>query len=211
MTDYREEQLKPVQEELNSIASLYVPEMFLDEVTEAYEEALANTELDLIAAEQAAEMIQNMQVPSDSMVEAQAAYTTILQNAARYGSLLRSQEVYEQALEQLTRHRDQVVENSEAMEKQLEMCLERFQTLSTQAAQDCNAIAEDNHLMITPGYVGEELEVEILHIHREVPAEENFILLVLFCTLTGICAGAFLAVCREAKHRDVQTEKLEQM
>ncbi len=65
-------------------------------------------------------------------------------------------------------------------------------------------IAVENHLLVRVS--ADPVSVLIYHTHRAVSARENFLVLTLFCTLTGVCAGAYLCLCREAKNRLAQAK-----
>lgn len=48
-------------------------------------------------------------------------------------------------------------------------------------------------------YVDTEVQVTIDHTHGLSTSREAAQILVIFCTLTGICVGMYLIICREAR------------
>ena len=71
--------------------------------------------------------------------------------------------------------------------------------LMEQVSEMADDLAQRMYLNISGTYDDDGvLTVDIVHMHTAVSAQENFQIIWLFCTLSGVCVGAFLALCREA-------------
>ena len=200
---FERETLRPIRTLMNAENALYVPEEFWEAAAAGYEAALETVRLDLIAAETAADIVKQMDAPDVAEETVSIAYETLLKQASQYGNLKRAQILYEELLDRLQNHADQVRADSRDMERRLEAAAKELNALAKEVSDGVDAIAAENHLLISIGEEddGDTLQVTISHTHTESPPQDVFLLITLFCGMVGVCCGVFLAVCREAGWR----------
>lgn len=192
------DRLTPLSGALNGVGAVYAPDEYLDNLADRYARDLASIRMDLISAEAAMETLRQMDAPQYDGSHSDS-YTTLLSQAAQYGSLLRSQAVTEEQLEKLTNHMPEIRAECRRVERELEAArgelnaiLDRFDTLADKLAREAG-------LTFTPAATSEKMDITVTHSHRASSAGESFAVTMVFCVLVGLCLGIFLAVCREAK------------
>ncbi len=183
---------------LNSWDTLYVPPEFMEEQTAKYEQLLRQARYDLISAEAAAEIVKSMDAPSIEGKGILQSYEELLSQAADYGSIKRDISRYEHILEQLSVDSAVMLENSREMDQWVDEAVDRINSIGAAISQAAEELAEDQNWNIEFTQSWDQYEFLVKHTHGESTRQESFAVLVLFCTLCGICVGGFLAVCREA-------------
>ena len=193
-----EEQIAPARERMGRYGAIYVPAAFLSEQTASYETQLAQVELNLISAKEAAETIRQMGAPALEMDSISNTYANLLSQAANYGSLLQNKACIQLYLERLTTQQEEILEECQellALQTEIAASLnEQIIALNTLATQHAAA----NHLSFLVSYDNEHVAtVTLNHTHGAATAQDNFLLVFLFCTLAGLCVGLYFAVCLE--------------
>ena len=193
-----EEQIAPARELMNRYGAIYVPAAFLSEQTASYEAQLAQVELNLISAQEAAETIRQMGAPTLETDSISNTYANLLSQAANYGSLLQSKTRIQFYLERLTTQQGKILEECRellALQKEIAESLNgQITALNTLAGQH----AADHHLNFLVSYDSERVAtVTLNHTHGAATAQDNFLLVFLFCTLAGLCVGLYFTACRE--------------
>ena len=197
--DFEREQLAPLRKQLNGLDAIYVPDRFLPALIEDYESSLAATERNLISAAAAAEIVKDMAAPAVSDEASLSEYNALLSRAYAYTSYLRDLDTYRARLERLRSEEDMICADGREMARQQKNVTGALNALSKQTAEFAEELAEKRLLNITVQYSADNaLTVTAVHTHRAATAQENFQIVWLFCTLSGLCVGAFLALCREA-------------
>lgn len=241
--------LLPLQQTVEQPGTIYAPPEFLDTLVEQYTCLLGAVQMDLIAAETAAETIRQTSAirlddilpdntapastaassdaylgilqtlhPSyfeDKTATAVSSCTLLLTQAAQYGNLLKDQAAYEKILNRLVQEPGQFRSESLQVGQQLETAAQNLNSLLAKGSQLANDIAESAHINIafreSPqqnvyrayGITGVNTsfsaQYQFTHSHRASSVGEAFALIALFCALTGLCIGVFLAVYREVK------------
>lgn len=193
-----EEQIAPAREQMDRYGAIYVPAAFLSEQTASYEAQLAQVELNLISAKEAAETIRQMGAPALGTDSISNTYASLLSQAANYGSLLQSKTRIQFYLERLTTQQEEILDECQellALQEEIAASLnEQIIALNTMADQHAAA----NHLSFLVSYDNEHVAtVTLIHTHGTATAQDNFLLVFLFCTLTGLCVGLYFTVCLE--------------
>lgn len=226
---FQQTTLLPLQYTLEETGKIYVPAEFLDTLTSNYKSQLSTVQIDLLAAEAATETIRQMTSPVDIYVSESDSsndesifvaasntpmptsivdsYTYLLDQAANYGRLLKTQATYEALLDQLQNERRQIQIKSSQVEQQLVEVAQDLNTLMAEVSQTAEEIGKTAymHIRLDQNVGGYTISVD--HSYRPASIEESFAVIELFCVLVGICAGAFLAVCREAKRHPIPAEE----
>ena len=199
LTEWETMLYEPVETALAVRDRIYIPVEHLTAQTEYYENLLENARRDLVVAEQAVELVKNMQAPTVQTESITKSYETLLASAAAYGVQIRNVQLYEDILENLA-DEDTVQTNSKWMASALKKAAGELNGLMADISAIADEIAKENWLEYLAVYdVNEAVTLTINHTHGDVDKTENFVVVVLFATLVGLCAGAFFAVCREAK------------
>ena len=94
------------------------------------------------------------------------------------------------------------------MERQLEQAKNALNVIQESVESTLGQITTDNHLNIVAKYVGDDLQVTIDHTYATSTSQEAFQIIVLFCTLTGVCVSLFGMVCLEAKQNSAKGKSL---
>lgn len=197
--DFEREQLAPLRKQLNGLDAIYVPERFLPVLIEDYESSLAATERNLISAAAAAEIVKGMAAPSVSDEASLSNYNALLSRAYNYTSYLQDLDAYRTRLERLKSEEDMIRADGREMARQQKAAADALNALGKRTAEFAEELAEKRLLNITVQYSADNaLTVTASHTHSAATAQENFQIVWLFCTLSGLCVGAFLALCREA-------------
>lgn len=191
-------QITPLQSALREAGAIYAPEEYLDGLADRYAQELATLQMDLISAEAAAETIRQMDAP-DYDGNFTGSYATLLSQAVQYGTLLRTQAVTEKYLDELTNHMPEIRAECRRVEGELETAAEGLNALLDRFISLADELAKEAGLTFAPTGTSGRVEITVTHSHRASSAEESFAVIVVFCVLVGLCLGAFLAVCREAK------------
>lgn len=192
------DRLTPLSGALNGVGAVYAPEEYLDNLADCYARDLASIRMDLISAKAAMETLRQMDAPQYDGSHSDS-YTSLLSQAAQYGSLLRSQAVTEEQLEKLTAHMPEIRAECRRVERELEAVRGELNALLDRFAPLADELAKEAGLNLVPSDTSGRVDITVTHSHRVSSAEESFATIFLFCVLTGICVGVFLAVCREAK------------
>lgn len=200
LQNYKDSALLPLQIAWLDQGAIYIPEEFIASQTALYESRAASTRLSLIRTEAAVELLKTMDSPDAESDKANNIYSSLLSDAAKYGSLKVALTKYEAALSQLKDHTDEVIAQSHQMEQQLNAAKSELNQLQEELSTVLDTIARENHLLLNADFAGDKMAVTITHTHDLATSQEAFEILVIFCCLTGICLGLFLAVCQEAKH-----------
>lgn len=187
-----------LQSVLEERGAVYAPEEYLDDMVDIYTRELASLQIDLIAAETAAETIRQMDAP-DYDAGFTGTYTNLLSQAANYGSLLKSQATTEKYLERLTNHMPEIRAECRRVERELETARGELNALLDRFVPLADELARELGLTFAPAGTIGVVDITVTHSHRASSAGESFAVIVVFCVLVGLCFGVFLAVCREAK------------
>ena len=140
-----------------------------------------------------------MAAPAVSDEASLSNYNDLLSRAYAYTSYLRDLDTYRARLERLRSEEDMICADGREMARQQKNVAGALNALSKQTAEFAEELAEKRLLNITVQYSADNaLTVTAVHTHRAATAQENFQIVWLFCTLSGLCVGAFLALCREA-------------
>ncbi len=191
--------IAPLRSALSEAGAVYAPEEYLDSMAERYAQDLETIQMDLIAAQAAAETVRQMDAP-DFDGSFTGSYATLLAQAANYGALLRSQAVMEKYLDNLENHLPAVRAECRRVERELESLQTEANEILNDFALLADSIAKKAGLTFTPNTTDKgSTEIVVTHAHRASSSQESFAVIVLFCVLVGLCLGVFLAVCREAK------------
>ena len=108
-------------------------------------------------------------------------------------------QIYEARLETL-KDKDAVAQAEAEMKQLLTDATATWNALLTTLNEKANAIAKEANVIfnILPGEK-DTVEFTLRHTHDTSSVQESFVLIVLFCILTGICVSLFFAVYRECK------------
>lgn len=202
LRDFNSEVLAPIQTLFSSRVSsedIYIPPQLLEEVTAKYEALLKNTRLNLIAAEAAVDIVKSMDSPDTQSDEIDAAYVTLLKQAAQYGNYKKNEAIYESVLNQLTQEPERVADRSRKLERELNSASRQLNGIIEDLNQTADEMAKENFFNLSVAYDNNNaIQVTINHTHAASDRQEAFLVITLFCVLAGICCGMFFAVCREA-------------
>lgn len=191
--------LKPLESALGEAGAIYAPEEYLDGLADRYAQELATLRMDLITAEAAVETIRQMDAP-DYDGGFSGSYNALLSQAVQYGTLLRTQAVTEKYLDNLTNHMPEIRAECRRVERELEAVRGELNALLDHFTPLADELAKEAGLTFTPMVnTSGKTEIQLTHAHRASSAGESFAVIEIFCVLVGICLGAFLAVCQEAK------------
>lgn len=194
------EYLRPIQKDLGSANALYIPSAFIDEEIDTCRSNLIRVEQNIIISAQAVELLKNMEAPRYDSADVTGSYASLLQKAANYGEYLSQKEQYEKKLDQLENQRTTVMKAAAEIEQKERTALKTLNTLEEKATQIVDEIVKSNYLELTLDFDDNNtVSVTINHTHSASTVQETFVLVVLFCSLTGLFLGAFLAVCAECK------------
>ena len=197
--DFEKDRVAPIRKQLNKADAIYIPDQLLPTLIEDYENALASTERNLISTAAAAEIVKDMAAPAVSDEDSLSTYNALLSRAYAYTSYLQDLDTYRTRLERLRNEVDMIRADSREMGQQQKAIAEALNSLAVQTGKFAEKLAEECLLNIEVQYNPEDvITVTASHTHRAATAQENFQLIWLFCTLSGLCVGAFLALCREA-------------
>lgn len=189
------EQIQAAQAMMNRYGSIYVPTAFLPELVTDYQAQLDSVESSLIAAKEAVETIRTMGAPTYAEDTITQNYSTLLSTAANYGPLLQSQAKYEFYLERLTNGKDEILEQCQQLRTMQQDAAEALNAQIVALNQLAQKHAEDNHINFLVTYDANKVAtITINHTHKDTTAQEDFVLILLFCTLTGLCVGCYYAV-----------------
>lgn len=201
MEIFLQNHLLPLQYTLREAGALYVPEEFLDGLTAQYESQLSAVRMDLLAAEVATETIRQMGSFASQNGDVINNYLGLLSQAQQYGTLLQNQASYEMILDRLRNETEQIRAGSRQVKQRLDEAVQVLNALLEDASRTADEIgseaALDIHFQLNQK-TG-MMEPVVTHTYRASSNLEAAALVTLFCVLLGVCAGAFLAVCREAK------------
>lgn len=198
---YNKETLLPIKTTLGLTGKLYIPEEFLQDCVTEYESKLLDIEYSLILSEQAAEIVKSMDAPALDNEDITKTYSSLLSQANNYGYLLKNKTIYGEYLDLLQNHMDQVQADSRKIERMLNTALRKLNKATAEICATVDSIAQEKHLNISMQYdKNGAVTAAIAHTHRAATSQESFLAIFLFCVLTGICGGAFFAVCLEARY-----------
>lgn len=199
-----------------------IPVEFLQEEIQRCEVLYATYKSDLESAQAAKDLLDIINEDSLDGKDSETAYQTLLQTAATLPEYMRVSEIFDTRLEWLNSP-DEISKNNQKLSILLDDAVRALNELAGKSNSAAMQIAEDNHIHIKLHYTGADrgyyslipvlgeqipakapLEVGIAHSFTVSRAEDFFVVTVLFCTLVGICVGAFFAVCREATGKKSQ-------
>lgn len=199
LTDFSKRVLAPISTKLSAVDAIYVPESCLPALTAQYQNSLASVQRELIAAEAAAEIIKNMDAPATENETILSYYNSLLSSAYNYPSYLRDQAAYTLRLERLENDADAIRADCRALEAMEDEAAQTLDRLTEALSALADTLAKEHCLQLQTDYnEAGTLSMTVLHTHADASAQDNFLLMWLFCTLCSLCVGAFLAVCREA-------------
>lgn len=202
LQDFNRKALKPIQSVFNSqgnIPDAYVHPQAMDDVIAEFEKLLESTRLNIMAAESAVDILKGMDAPNTPNSDADGAYAKILTLAAQYGEYKKSEGIYERLLNQLTQEPEKVIARSLALEKKLDAASLELNEIIREINATADEMSRENYFNLSAEYDDSNaIKVTINHTHTASTPQEAFLILTIFCTLGGICCGAFFAVCREA-------------
>ncbi|MGO5115119.1 hypothetical protein ACTQ33_08830 [Candidatus Avoscillospira sp. LCP25S3_F1] len=207
INQYNEENLKEIISKLNKPHSLYVPDTLRKEAIDEYSILLENTQQEMIRSEHANQMIQAIGGLSTADTAINETYATLLNVAAQYGQLQLNLNQYEEKLDMLNHQYTEVQKESKNLENMLLNAQETLQILVDNGNTLLAKIANENHINLTINPTEENLEVFIDHTNRMATKEEAFAAFVVLFGMIGICAGCYIALCREYHFLDKQSEK----
>lgn len=211
LTRLNTEQIQAARAMMNRYGAIYVPTAFLPELVTDYQAQLDSVESSLIAAKEAAETVRAMGAPTYAEETITKNYSALLSTAANYGSLLQSQAKYQFYLERLINGRDEILDQCQQLRTMQQEAAEALNTQITALNQLAQAHASENHVNFLVAYDANKVAtVTMNHTHRATTPQEDFVLILLFCTLTGLCAGAFFALCLECRQNGCPKTNLEQ-
>lgn len=202
----KEEDYQPIPTALAAFNKLYLPEAARASEVESYEQKLAAAQLSLIQAEAAADLIRNMDAPDVGTDEINTTYAALLSQAQKYTLLLQQISQYEDRLRQLREDTDILDENCREMDRMLNTAAKHLNSFLEDAAGLVEEIAAENNLIVSVAYgaagtdTANTATVTLTHTHRAASGEEAFAVMTLFCSLVGVCGGAFFTVCLEIKY-----------
>lgn len=185
--------------DLNRYGAIYVPEEFLEQQRSLYQDQLADTDSSLLSANEAKETIRMMDAPTMESEDITALYTSLLSQAANYGPLLEKKAELEYCLERMDTQKEEIINQCRelrAKQREAASALNQQVDLIQEMAQ---AHAQTNHVEFTVSYDNDNVAtVTMTHTHRAVTVQETFLIILIFCALSGLCLGACYAICMEA-------------
>lgn len=193
-------ELQPIKAILDTPNTVCFPPEFLEDVIAQYEAQLYSTRESLISAEIAVDIIKQMDSPDVGDDTVTKAYSSLLSEAAKYGSLKKSEARYTAILEKLSQSPEEVAADSRRVYAKLRAADRELAALTEEIDQCVQTLAADNHLDISTNRdtMDGSLQVVISHTHTVSEPEDIFLVTTLFCGLIGIFCGGFFAVCKEA-------------
>lgn len=199
LEDYYNDTLNIIEKKFNVVGAVYIPADFYEQYVEACEQGLEISRNKLEVAQIAAEMLATMDAPISQTDETLKNYDLILSTAASGLEQMQLVQIYEARLETLT-DKDAVVKAEAEMQQLLTDATAKWNALLTTLNKKANAIAKETNVIfnILPGEK-DTVEFTLRHTHDTSSVQESFVLIVLFCVLTGICVSLFFAIYRESK------------
>lgn len=207
INQYNEEILQEIAVELSTPYSLYIPNALRDDAINEYTRLLETTQQEMVKSQHANELVQSIGGLNTTDAAINETYAALLNEAARYGQLQLNLKDYEQKLDLLNNNYDEVQDESQALDKMLLEAQDTLQVLVQNANTLLKEIAAENHIDLTINPTEENLEVFIDHTNRMATKEEAFAAFVVLFGMIGICAGCYIALCREYHFLDKQSEK----
>ena len=197
-----QEAMEPIDTQLNATDAIYVPGECIPLVIKEYENSLASVQRNLIVSTEAVELIKNMDAPTLENESVLANYNTLLSRAASHGTYLMQQEQYTKILEKL-QDAGVIQTESRKLGRMQDAAARELEDLLAEVNEEIASLAQERLLNIVATHDADGvLSVTISHTYRATTAQENFLVVWSFCALTGLCFGAFLALCREARRRN---------
>lgn len=199
LEDYYNDTLNIIEKKFNVVGAVYIPADFYEQYVEACEQGLEISRNKLEVAQVAAEMLATMDAPISQADETLKNYDLILSTAASGLEHMQLVQIYEARLETL-KDRDAVAEAETEMKQLLADATQKWNALLTSLNEKANAIAIENNVIfnVLPGEK-DSVTFTLRHTHDTSSVQESFVLIVLFCVLTGICVSLFFAIYRESK------------
>ena len=191
------------------------PKEFIEDEIKECEELLEKTEAEFTVAKIANEQIKEIDSKLLKDKETIAAYQKMVVSAEKYAELMQTVERYEKRLDLLKNEPERIEKNVQLLEKALKSGKEQLNLIIETLDYIVGRIAEENHLNIkiitySQSYLKkmandesetvtekEVFEIGVGHTFGVSLARDAFIVLIVFCTLVGICTGAYSAICRE--------------
>ena len=199
LTLFEKEKLKPIADRLYAPDAVYVLDDYIPKLIETYENELVSVRRNLIVSEQAVKIIEAMDAPSVDNENSLANYNALLTQAYDYGNYLLQQEIYTERLEKLRNDANSISTSSREIGRLQKEAVRQLNQITEEISNEADALAKAHVLNIGTQYDSAgTLSVIVTHTHRAATPQDNFLIVWIFCTLTGMCVGAFLALCREA-------------
>lgn len=201
LEDYYEDVLSVIEKKFNAVGAVYIPINFYEQYIESCEQGLETSRHKLAVAQAAADMLATMDAPTSQTDSTLKNYDLILSTAASGLEQMQLVQIYEARLVTL-QDKDAVAQAEAEMKQLLADATTEWNTLLKTLSEKANAIAKETNVIfnILPGEK-DTVEFTLRHTHDTSSVQESFVLIVLFCVLTGICASLFFAVCRECKRQ----------
>lgn len=201
LENYYNDTLRVIEKKFNVVGAVYIPADFYEQYVEDCEQGLETSRNKLEVAQVAAEMLATMDAPTSQSDATIKNYDLILSTAASGLEHMQAVQIYEDRLETL-KDRDAVAEAETEMKQLLTDATAKWNALLTTLNEKANIIAKESSVIfnVLPGEK-DTVQFTLRHTHNTSSMQESFVLIVLFCTLTGICTGLFFAVCRECKRQ----------
>ena len=190
---------RPLMSESEQI-SVLVPISLLDEEDQKLKWELQNSQLNLLSAEAAVELLKSMRPPTVDNENSLTHYNMLLDRAVRYGDILKEIQSTQDKLNVLEENRETVSLQIQEFDRELADASKALHDVRQSISDLALSICRENALVLT-AYSEKTGEIEplIVHGHIEATYEENFQIIVLFSTLVGLGLGIFLAACKGAK------------
>lgn len=203
-----------------------VPEAFVSQEKDLCEAKLLDFGAKRDAAQMAADLLESMESAALAQTGAEDAYEELVKTAAALPEYQRVADIFEARLEWLDAP-DEMFANARRLDELLADGADSLNALVGKVNAAAQAIAEESHLIIhmhvghadrgyselEPNVASEEkeeskkpgeeekvpLKIGIEHSFGISYAKDAFLVIALFCTLVGLCAGAFWALCKECR------------
>lgn len=205
---FQKEQLIPLQKTLAREDVLLVPERFLPQMEEELEESLLENEKGLQISQSAAELLKSMEAPRIDNESVSASYAKLLSQAAALGEYQVGAASCREKLDRLQNNLQEVLTESRDFQRELDAAMQAQNALLKELNQFASEFARENHVNLLQDQDEDgKLKVVLEHTHGADSRSQRAVVLLVFCVLVGICAGAFFAVCMDVRQRKKQRSK----
>ena len=199
LTELDAKLLAPIRTMLSLPTGIYVPEAFLDEFASSLEQQLLEVRLNLVSEEAANELLKTMNPPALSDEKTLNTYNQLFSRASNYGTDLRRLDILTQQTAKLA-DREALIADGQQLEQALKQAERALDTLIDDVNAFASTVAAENFLNLRLTYDDTgRMAAELTHTHDVILPQDNFLLMFVFCTMTGVFLGLFLSVAREAR------------